>query len=902
MSNDCKNIEHLPTQTEIAPGPPLPPCDIVTVRPIPDELREPTGELQPEEGPLTPEPIRIYNHAQTVYCEAPGTEGDEVTIEEGVFFERFYFSTILSLTENVLTYIAKNKLEPHIEDGVHSGKLEPRDLRRMTGMTLAQANELLEAIRIIQDRQNAYARLAAQAQQICLYWNTPQSAECVDEDMAHNGDHPDAVFRYEVPAHKYSSVHSQELADEQARNEAETAVNCFYTNDEVTVDCQTNPGRPEEHMDPVPNDTTPLYPGRSLRVGRVTIPAGTHTSASSKEDANARAREEGYLLLNCWYPNKAVHVECEDPEARSFKVKPSDEPPRHADPEKRERGQIVDIPVGFFTSEVSEEMATTEAEILAQALLECCFVNDPFSYSCDPQIVVQADGTKEERYADPEKGRTEVVVEEGQFTSCNSKQEANDIARQMSEGLLECIFCNKRVMPVCVPQWVTDGILAGAIELPLTDGATYNGNTLKLATLPPEATVGAPENEYCTNDAQQSQLVADAAGGARASNMGMDCIYRNDLLYACCAGVNPITGEEMKPNTLHSLVHPETGEPYLFYTMYPSYACIAHDYSYPNSANDYVVVPVGMFSAGGEDKKDWVNEAAIDFARTMLYCVWANPKTYGTCNTEDYAIDLCDDKWYVGKDAPGDADQLVEWSNTFDRPVVLPRGYLRYVGSGDDEGEAFATLWSTAQYFAKTMIVCIYTNLLQVSGCERAEQGPPRVEVRTEGRWTTYKYIQDGAVGTIDPYTVYASSPREANAIAAELAAAIAACDINTVLVWSIDGRSWEAFPGWDYEGPTWYPDPSYVPPLFTSSPSSTSSPKPTPPSPPEGKGCCYPECPYFKGGGNAQNTRAISLMSDEFTGQQAIMTAVMTGIKRLDLRANAIMENVDKLLAKYNG
>lgn len=921
MSRDCDDITQLPSQAEIAPPPPPPPCETETVRPIPDELREPQSTIPPETRTYTPEPIIISNRPQTAVCPDPNTEGDSVTTPDGVFFEKFYFSTVLSLTENVLSYIAKHHIEPIIEKGIHAGTITIQELRRISGMTLAQAQELLAAAAIIQERQDTYALLAAKAKLVCLYWNKPQTAECIDEEMAHNGEHPDAVFSYTVPAHTYSSPYSQEAADDLARQQAETLIKCVYLSGEVTVDCVTRPERPAENMAPVPNDEEPIYPGRSLRVGQVTVPTGKYASETSKEEAEEKARQAGYALLNCWYPNRYVHRQCEDPDARAHKVKPGDEPQRHADIEKRTRGQIVDIPVGFITSDLSEDMATQEAEILAESLLECCFVNDPFKYSCDPQEVIYGDGTVELRYPDPEKGRTEVVVEEGQFTSCNSKEEANEIARQMSEGLLECMFCNGRVMPVCVPQWVTDGILAGDIELPLTDGLTYKGNVLKFATLPPEATVGEDAGKFCDPIAQQAQLVAEAAGGAKASSVDADCIYRNDLLYACCAGVNPVTKKEMQPNVLHSLVHPETGEPYLFYTMYSSDACIAHDYSYPNSKNDYVVVPVGLFSVGGVDMKDEANARAIEFARTMLYCVWANPKTLGTCEMNNLAISVCDNKWYVGKNIAS-SDQLVFWSNTSRRPVVLPRGYLRYIGVGGDEGQAFSTLWTTAQYFCASMIVCIYTNTTQMASCADTEMGPPRAEVYTEGRWTRYKYIQDGAMGEIPPYTVYASSPWEADLLARELADSIAACDVNTILIWSEDSMSQDAPPPWDAPGETTHPNGGYIPPPRPvqsepeserlSSWSSPSSPSSTQQESSENGGggggggggddCCFGACPLYLGGGGASTTRAISLVSEELIGQNTIILSVMSGIKRLDMRADALLENVDKLLQKQNG
>lgn len=919
MSEACDDLELKGVQPAKLPEQEAECCDTETIRKIPDELREPKDQVPSEEPLKTPQPINIYNHDVTAVCKDPLSEGEPVTTPDGTFSTKFYFSSILSLTEDVLARIAEARLEPLLEQRIHEQSIDAEDLRRITGMTLAQADELLDKVFTIQAQQDDYALELAESKLVCYYWNTPQTARCVDDEMAKPEDHPDAVFEATVPAHTYKSTVSQADANRQALEAARAMLNCFYLNDPVEVDCQTRPDRPMDVMEPVPNDSEPVYPGRELRVGHVTVKGGLFTSYSSKEDANQKALEFGLSQLVCWYPNDPIHLDCGDPDARAQGVDPSKEPIAIADPVTRKRGQIVDIPRGFIISELSTEAATDEAQALAESLLECCYINDELVLTCEPDPIIMP-GLDEEGHelvvykeASPSVGVNTVSIRAGAYTSCVSKEEANLIARQMSEGLLDCQYCNLRVMPLCVPAWVTEGVLNGLIELPLNkhNVITDGRHSMSLSDLPPEATFGMGANEVCNPVAQQAQNVANSAGDAKAT--GEDCVYFNDTVYVSCAAVDPITEEEVLPGVLHYGNHPDTGEAYVFYTMYSSDVCLAYDFSHPDGANKYITAPAGMVKLTGKDKKEEANKQALAFAMSMLVCMWTNPEIRASCSTADLHQSICDDVWLLG---PGITrlsylKQLVSWSNTASHPVYIPRGYILFLGEGGDEKQAQDTIWQAVQSYGGPLITCVYTNKAYVAVCE--SEGS-YVEAESSGiGWqsTTYKYINSGSLGQVSAYTVFASSPDAANILAMAVAKSIASCDENTVTIMTFT----EASPSKPSPTPPPPPPPSPSPSSPGSDPGPKPSPshKPTPPPKPVPSGCCYPACPFFKAGKdtnpNQQQTNQIMLMNAIDISEKSVrlqmgdigtvIENIDSTISSLETKTDKMLQEVDNLLAK---
>ena len=953
MSEEDTTIEFTnQEQTQLAPAPSSC-CGKTTIRLVPDELRElPSTPPEPVEPDYTPQPITIYNHTITVFCTEPYTTGDPVTTPEATFTTKLYFSTILSLTDNVLQHIAKQHLEPEIERRLHTGTLTPRDLRKMTGMKLVQAKDFLMTARPIQEQQDTYAREAALAKLECFYWNTEQTATCDDEEMARTGEHPDAVYTATIAAHNYSSTLSQEDADTKAMTVAKSMLHCFYLNDEVEADCTTRPGRPEDEMEPVPNDDEPIYPGRSLRVGHVMVAARTQMSATSKEDANNKALAVAYGMLNCWYPNLPVHAECDDPTARSYLVNPAISPAKPADIETKTPGQFVDIPFGYFTSELSYDTATQEAEVFAETLIECCYINDPIDLACQDEEVVLDNGEIIIAHPDMTRPNSSLHVLAGQYGSCVSKEEANLVAQQSVEGLLNCEYCNKMILPTCVPNWIIEGVLKpegakGHIPLPLNGTITDGVHSINLADLPPEATVGAPEGYFC-GAAQQAQDVAVAAGGAK-TQADADCISINDAVFVTCAGVDPFTGEELEPNIPHARTHPETQEAYIFFTLYPSQTCIAAAVSRP-SKGDYISVPAGMFSELGSNRKDLANKDAIEFAMSALTCTFTNPPGASGCVYTDYAKDLCDPNWVAGsgKDPLG----LAAFSTQY---AQIGPGYVYYTGIGNDVEYATEVIKKATMDYLRSLLLCVYTNSYVERKCETVGR-------RGKGDERECQIITNrGADGIVPANSVYADSYEEAQVVANAMADSMVACDINTICpFWfhvpdpeeeeyippppqpdppdpdpnpdppqpdppdpdpnpdpsnptpnpNPDPSNPTPNPNPDPSNPTPNPNPDPDPSEPNSQPPNpgpgpgpgpgapySSPPQPPPPPPGPEEPCCYSSCPCYEAG-EQQESDSIENVQNQVAPILETVNAMLGG---LESKATMLEQELDNLIAQYS-
>lgn len=726
MTPECEDEEFKAVPNELGAPQGNECCDTETIRRIPDELREPDGGVPTEPQPLPqPGPVTIGNKPVTVYCEGDYIYGDPVSLPADYRTQNLYFSSVLSITDNVLNYITTHNLEDTITARFRTGTLTAEELRTLTGMTVVQAREFLELAQGIQDNLTSLVREIALSQLDCYWKNFEQMAECPDPLMAHETESPEAVFRAVVPAGQYTSKYSQEDADQKAKDAAESMLNCFYMNDPFTARCHERPNRPDEATEPVPNDMSPIYPGRSLRVGTVEVPANKFKSILSKEDANQKAQDWGYSQLVCWYPNLEIHANCDDPRARNIGVDPNIEPQATADLEKRTYGQIVDIPYGYFTSELSVEVATQEAEQLAESLLQCCFINNPITLKCESEEVIMEDGTKAmvEPAPAPISPMPEVHVPAGTYTSCVSQEEADELAALSVEGMLQCAYCNLPVMPTCVPYWVLDGVKAPAddpehIDLPLTEGNIGNSTHeyVSAASFPTNATRGYAAGGICATSAQDAQQMAEMLGklpitGSESSS-DESCTYYNDLIIVACASNDPYTGADGTSG--HWGVIPDTGEPYYFYSMYSAGACLYEDMTSPKPG-EYIMANAGMFSDQGADKKDELNERAINWAMSMLQCWFTNPDIQAACyGFTTRHSSLCETSWTLSVrevDPSAEHDPrsyLTSWSNTPERPVTIPEGQI--LVQGGSEAEAFASIMEEGIALARAQVLCMFGN------------------------------------------------------------------------------------------------------------------------------------------------------------------------------------------------
>lgn len=873
MSDDEQKFEY--TQAAL-PEQQKPVCPPETVLPIPDELRENAEASQRTVPLIKPRKLRIWSHEQQVACEE-GTYGDVVIIEEGSYEEEASIDFVLSITNEVLNFIAKKKLEKKIELNWHRNKLTAAWLHNTTGMTVEQGNNLIEYLTTIQNKVNDLALSAAETALTCVYKNANEhTATCESEDALRDEEHPEAHYSYTVAAGAVISHTSQEDAEQKAQELAESMLVCIYGNKEFEARCEERPNRPMEIMDPVPNDTVPIYPGRELRLGSVTVPANMFISYATQSEADEIAQNYGYSLLVCWYPNFEVKADCEYEEARGYGLDPLETEAVQADPETKTPGQHVHVPEGFFISEISYEDATQRAEMLAQSLIECFYINDEYEVHCDADAATL---NGELIYLSPQldKGVPSINVPRGTFISPISPDDANELARQSTEGMLQCVYCNIRIMPTCVPDWIIEGVLdpdpKERIPLPLPQGLiSYKGNVTNAKLLPPEATIGVEAETCCGSTAREAMSTCSAMARVPVSGTTESCVYFNDEVVVACNAEDPYNHELERPLEMERRVKP-TGEPYYFSSLYNVYDPVAAP-STP-APYEYIIIPAGLFSGAGDISiKESLNEKAIQFGRQSVKCYFSNPVVRGHCEEETNTKGLGSAvTWTVGRGKTEYPEQITKWSNHDNNPIIFPENSFFVQGKGDDLSLINEQLAELVIPVVKNMILCVYTNTVKISVCTEMEShtgsDPECQEIAEKQDW----YQNPSNIGYVPANVVFADTPNEAEIIAKQLADSLAACDTDTIVTYECGGpcpsssssSSSSSSPG---EPP--HPDDSsssssdgtITPPDGEDSSSSSSSSSEssdsssssdttteveTPiPQPPQGGGPCPWHCPYF--------------------------------------------------------
>ena len=798
-------------------------CDPVSVK-VPKELKEPYDVV---EGQIiyTPADINVYNDEQKVECPAGTVEHDKssITIYAATLSDTVKLQEVTSIADDVLYYIAKNKLENTIETFLKDKTLEQDVVDEATGysnlqkflnvtkLNRTQALEFITLARRKQDTLNKQALLMVQSQLDCYYKNNPVTAICpnlIEEDLSEEelsqakrdlleyASNAKTVTRVTIPYGVVISRISQDDADNLARQMALSRLICYFENDAITVDCRDDdrPNKPIEledldgEIEKVKTytdgawidyliETNNLQNNVNRPVGMYRVPKGTFQSYESKADANKMAKDYAYTLLNCIYLNDAYQTTCADilafpedaDEARFLGESPSKPKFIATAPDK---GQVVNVPAGYVYSELSTNDANEQVKALASTLLECCFVNPRIVSQCP--IFIEKDSSGRETgktipasyLQDPEQEAL-VVIPEGMFTSCTSKQETIDMANAYLATMLEeCYYCNEIVPPSCVPQWVKDAstLLNGVkVQTSFRDnyGVVYNEGDNYILPLPidytniynpftgekedvsqwsVDATLGYPANTMCVRIDEIPSLddIIQTITPTLKSEKEI-CTYTNDLVVAGCKLEDP---------------YKNTDKVHIFITKFDhedDTACISDHLSYPASGS-YVEVPEGTFVVSEYDiprtatthvidgevitvhypplpgepgynssaaislVKQYANEQAIALAESMLECVFSNPETIVTCDgTED--AELCGDSWeFVANTGISTSRPFHESSNTTANPIVIPADtFTSYESKLDVYNQTYA--------FGMSLVQCLYGN--EKKECDCIQLGRP---------------------------------------------------------------------------------------------------------------------------------------------------------------------------------
>ena len=703
--DNCPKITFYAPSGKLGGDKPIPSC-IPPVVKVPEVLYHPEGTEEIEPSLLVPRPIELINTEQVASCESVDKEGsdlvnpDEVVVLAGTFRALIVFDSVPGIQRSALDYIATNGYETDIENLLRDGLLTADYLVRL-GLTSTQAEELLqdgfsiidyfvklgltrtqseEFIKLAEDTiamLNKSAMTMSESLLECIWWNDAITAEC-PEGAATAEQHPDAVWGYTVPAGTISSYISKADANKQAQTIAEASINCLYLSYPVTADCVTRPDAPEPGLEPVPNDESPVYEGLTPRRGTVELPEGAVVSSVSRADATTQAQELAYSQLVCYYINDEVVERCLTPDgefakdARNQGVDPStSESITITLPSQGRTGQTVIVPEGYIISELSSALATEEAKILAQSLLECCYMNDEIVLECPPyqyivydeetgaQISKEIPATKITN--DP--NEYSITIPKGYIIGCTSQEDVDSQAISIAENSLICNYCNVKVLPVCVPEWVRRAAAGGiiltqparvpvwnpvtnsyvykdlnagdvyTISLPLNQDIYYNPVTHaeeSITTWSEDATIGAAEGEFCGSSYEQSQQVADSTSELQVSVIYKktkdNCTYTNDLLIAGCNFTDPydksVASGALKVQYLKKQ-NADTGEVYFLYrdNIDPKLSGISgveyngvdpKSFSSPEIGS-YVTIPAGTISITADDvPSDYTGPSDID--------------------------------------------------------------------------------------------------------------------------------------------------------------------------------------------------------------------------------------------------------------------------------------------------
>jgi hypothetical protein len=775
--SDCDDIKFYAPNDVYGGDKKVSPCIPGQLRQAP-ELREPEEKFEEVPKLQEPGPILVCNRPIVVTCK-DGSNGDPSVVAVGAYSEEVLIPVVVEVDDDILDYIARNKIENIISDRLKEGRLTLEVLENLTNLSHSDASKLYNNLIAVQDQLTATADIIAKANLYCTWYNDVLTLSCDDIGFigaATRDEYIDAVPVVSVTNGIFSSTISKDDANTKAYNYAKSLLYCVYINDPYTATCTED----LSFQEPVPNDTVPVYNGLSLRVGSYTVSKGTFASTNSKQEADEKAKNYAIQQLNCFYVNNPVDESCEDTNARNLGVDPMEQPAMEADINDGDSGQYVYIPKGFFTSTTSTADADLLAAQLASYLLECCYISKYVFVECGPYTLgTDADGNPiypkdiygEDIIVQPSKEASPVFrmeIEAGRVSGCAKDGYTQEIvdsrAKALLDGVLQCYYCNNRVLPSCVPTWVSQACDGGiridswplnnnvyTLDVPLDVNAErlnpktgevrrgiVNPYTLEwedLSKWSTNASVGMQEDTICAEEWEQTQQLAFTAGLTTIQESIEDCPYVNDEFIAACAAENPYSSEAVEatdnPSNLPEKYSsyrvtsktPE-GKTYTFYTEYRLSDITRYPYSASSPVytlsdqlstpgiGSTIVVPEGTFTVtssdvpDGSDPKSYANKLAEEFALSMLYCRFGNKYTAGACTTA--AIErpvtreyLDQYAWSTGKGMSSDG--LTMFSTRVTNPVTVPADMFSSAVSLED------TL-NQAESFILSIIQCTYCN------------------------------------------------------------------------------------------------------------------------------------------------------------------------------------------------
>ena len=645
---------------------------------------------------------------------------------------------------------------------------------------------------------NATARRLAEAALNCFFLSDAVHIECTDKDHGYTEPVPNDVVSVipgmkgrrgvvDVAAGVFISTVSKEDANTQARTYAESLLNCYYINEEVSSRCAATDAR-SVGVDP----TSSLAISADAKVGiqgqYITIPAGAYWS-DAKDATTAKLTYEAQVaadsVITCCFISPPIQARC-----LSIKDPVTGEVLSEADPVKSLNYELV-FPAGMYTD---------------------CLIGD-------------------DRFSDE--------------ASLRLKESLVKKIKETAEASLSCTYCNVAVPPACVPEWVLKGVESGELSLPLnvngsvlqdyydkhkdeidlpetTPSDDENGNKFPLllscSTLEKSddvteeelkdayvvnvhewsesATIGINAGAYCTEikdpedvDSWRSiQQIAETAAATRVTEMtsptGDVCYFGNYLILGGCerggSVCNPENDPSCKGQTDTSTETKEAekqcqgcssaalalgatcGE---YITSKNEMGCMADGTPYINAtrtgtydfASGASMVPANVVRIAATSPEEYAsaqqraNEEAIVMANSAGLCGWMNCRATGACtdvNTEYDRVAM--------------ARECSNWS--FGPKTNIPRSHLSKIST---QGVIIVEEGVFISYECKNKTYEATRNLIH---------GLLYCIIGNEAQFVPCAGISSGVGAVIPEDTVYAFNRKDANARAKDLAYGTATC------------------------------------------------------------------------------------------------------------------------------
>ncbi len=525
-----------PSVTPAPTAPPVRPtaaCDPVPAPPTTDQFFAPDASAAVVVSSLDIQPVPIGNDFTQVACadvEGGPPTGDSVSVLADSVSQDFSWLLFSDITQPQLKWLVTLDIDLVREFLLQHSLDDAVDFFHLTRAQTSAAQ--VEAARL-KAEVNKLAYDSAITQLACFWENIEQSAECEAGALQ--------TFEQElttlpvlnpslVVAGSIRSQESQTVADQEAQQLALANLQCVFPNAELILTCNDL-----GYVETVPTDSAPLPPQQRGRRGSVLVAAASFFSPVSAADANDMARLFAEAQLACFYLNDALVVTCES----IGKLSTADVGPGNAQSETQ--GNPVTVPANIVASDISTEDANLVALELGTSLLQCIWLNAEKTFSCPPRTINDPLNPEVQLIIPPSPRSPAITatIAAGTIQSAISQEDADDQAEALALAQLQCLYCNLKVDPRCIPPDIQAQLDAGTLTLPLP-------LSLVNSTWSPDATLGIAANTYCDPDPTIAQLVAETGIEPPISVLGPtgECRFGNDAFTGGCGPTGATASSE----------------------------------------------------------------------------------------------------------------------------------------------------------------------------------------------------------------------------------------------------------------------------------------------------------------------------------------------------------------------